>query len=161
MLSNFQNDNALLIQIMLVGQPELRTRLKRPEFLQFAQRIAVHYHIEALDHDETIAYIQHRLRQAGGDPDLFSTQAMDHIFQKARGIPRNINMICDAALVYGFGYEQKTINTDIIDQVLQDKNDLGLMFIEENQAGIARLPGQPQWRPGICGPLFQNGRRAQ
>ncbi len=130
MLGNIQNDDIMLLQIMLVGQPELRFRLKRPEFLQFAQRISVNYHIPALDKAETMAYIAHRIQQAGGNPKLFTQKALEKIYEHTKGIPRNINVLCDYALVYGFGNELETVDVDIIEQVLREKNDVGLVFIE-------------------------------
>lgn len=130
MLSNLQNDSQMLLQVLLVGQPELRTRIQRPELAQLAQRIAVNFHLEGLEQAETLAYIQHRLSVAGREDSLFTDEALMQIYQASKGIPRNINLICDSALVYGFGYEMQTIGTEVIDQVLADKNKIGLEFIQ-------------------------------
>jgi general secretion pathway protein A len=130
MLSNLQNDNQMLLQVLLVGQPELRTRIQKPELAQLAQRIAVNFHLEGLEQAETLAYIQHRLSVAGREDSLFTNEALMQIYQASKGIPRNINLICDSALVYGFGYEMQSIGTEVIDQVLADKNKIGLEFIQ-------------------------------
>jgi general secretion pathway protein A len=130
MLSNLQTDSKMLLQVLLVGQPEFRARIQRPELSQLAQRIAVNYHLEALEQDEAMAYIQHRLSIAGREDPLFTDEALVQIYQASKGIPRNINLICDSALVYGFGYEMQTIGTDVIDQVLADKNKIGLEFLQ-------------------------------
>ena len=102
MLSNLQSDNQSLLQIMLVGQPELITKLKQPSMRQFSQRIAASYHLTGLDREETEKYIAHRLQKAGGRPDLFTPAAVDIIYKLSGGIPRAINLVCQAALVYGF-----------------------------------------------------------
>lgn len=130
MLSNLQTDNQMLLQVLLVGQPEFRARIQQPELSQLAQRIAVNFHLEALEQAESLAYIQHRLSVAGRDDSLFTNEALVQIYQASKGIPRNINLICDSALVYGFGYEMQTIGTEVIDQVLADKNKIGLEFIQ-------------------------------
>jgi general secretion pathway protein A len=130
MLSNLQTDSQMLLQVLLVGQPEFRARLQQPELSQLAQRIAVNFHLEALEQAESLAYIQHRLSVAGRDDSLFTNEALVQIHQASKGIPRNINLICDSALVYGFGYEMQTIGTEVIDQVLADKNKIGLGFIQ-------------------------------
>ena len=130
MLSNLQTESQMLLQVLLVGQPELRTRIQKPELSQLAQRIAVNFHLEPLGKDETLTYIQHRLAIAGREDGIFSEDALEQIYKASKGIPRNINLICDSALVYGFGYEMQTIDTDVIDQVLADKNKIGLECIK-------------------------------
>lgn len=145
MLSNLQTDNQMLLQVLLVGQPEFRARIQQPELSQLAQRIAVNFHLEALEQAESLAYIQHRLSVAGRDDSLFTDEALVQIYQASKGIPRNINLICDSALVYGFGYEMQTIGTEVIDQVLADKNKIGLEFIQpvapQPEAGAANGNG--------------------
>lgn len=126
MLSNLQSDDQNLIQIMLVGQPELKDRLLKPGHGAFAQRIAVNFFLSGLTDKETESYIFHRLEKAGGNPDIFSPKAIEMIFQASRGIPRTINLLCDTALVYGFGYEFETIDVPVIEQVIRDKGGMGL-----------------------------------
>ena len=135
MLSNLQSDDQSLIQIMLVGQPELKDRLLKPGHGAFAQRIAVNFFLSGLGENETQSYITYRLEKAGGKPDIFNPEAIDMIFKASGGIPRTINLLCDAALVYGFGYEFETIDAPVIEQVIKDKGGMGLSTEKENRAG--------------------------
>ncbi len=127
MLSNLQSDDHMLLQIMLVGQPELKAKLKKPGLAQLTQRIAVNYHLSALTREETGLYIDCRLEKAGGKPNLFTPKAVDMIYKASGGIPRSINLLCDAALVYGFADELDTIDTPVIEQVMQDKGGMGIV----------------------------------
>ena len=127
MLSNINADKDQLLQMVLVGQPQLRDLLKRPELTQFAQRVAVDFFIPPLGTVEVADYIEHRLRVAGRDRSLFSPLAMSKIAKAAHGVPRNINILCDMALVYGFAYEAKVIDVQIIDEVLQDRSQFGVL----------------------------------
>ena len=126
MLSNLQTEDQALLQIMLVGQPELAAKLKRPNLIQFAQRIAVSYHLVGLDRKETKNYIAFRLEKAGGHAGLFTDEAIDKIYEVSCGIPRSINLLCQAALVYGFADERKTIEKQTIEQILEDQIGIGL-----------------------------------
>ena len=116
MLSNLESENEKLLQIVLVGQPELREKLNSPNLRQLRQRIAVRYHIEALNQDEVDQYIRHRLALAGanGGAPLFSREAVAAIYQYSKGIPRLINMVCNKALLAGFVQEQRDISEEII-----------------------------------------------
>src|SRR4030095_5656807 len=97
-------------QIMLIGQPELRGILRRPDLEQFAQRVSVDYHLQPLTREETRAYITHRLHVAGaGERKIFENSTLDFVHAYSRGVPRLINMICDAALVYGYASEKPII----------------------------------------------------
>ena len=107
MLSNFQSDDRLPVQICLVGQPELRTIINSPGMHQIRQRIAVNYHLDGLDHEDTKNYISYRLKKAGSSKNPFSPDAVDLIFQATSGIPRSINIVCDSLLLYGFAEEVK------------------------------------------------------
>ncbi len=124
MLSNLQADDTFLLQIMLVGQPELKTKLNRPGLAQLTQRIAVNYHLMPLSREETGVYIESRLEKVGGTPDLFTEEAIDVIYRVSNGTPRSINMLCDTALVYGFADEVRHITREVVDQVLADKGDM-------------------------------------
>lgn len=121
MLSNLQTDDRILLQIMLVGQPELKERLNNPDLRQLAQRIAVNYHITPLDEDQTRHYIGYRIEKAGGSPDLFTPEAIKKIYKHSGGIPRTINLMCDTALVYGFADDLKYIDGVVIEKVIEDK----------------------------------------
>ncbi len=134
MLSNLQTDEDMLLQIMIVGQPELREKIQSPRLEQFAQRIAVSYHLSPMELEESRAYIAHRLKKAGGRADIFDDSAMEMIFEASAGIPRRVNLLCDAALVYGFADNAETINSTIVSQVIQDKGGMGI--IESRQEPI-------------------------
>ncbi len=127
MLSNLQSDEEILLQIMVVGQPELKKRLREPGLAQFSQRIAVSYHLSPLTRKECYDYIAHRLKAAGGSPDIFLQDAMDMIYDNSGGIPRTINLLCDACLVYGFADEIEKIGKYIVQQVIDDKEGMGIM----------------------------------
>jgi general secretion pathway protein A len=131
LFSNLQVDNQNLLQIMLVGQPELKEKLMQPRHVPFAQRIAVNFYLTGLSKDETRDYILFRLKMAGRETSLFDTEAIDQIYHSTGGIPRAINLMCDTALVYGFGYELNTITTEVIQQVLKDKDGIGLQDKEK------------------------------
>ncbi len=122
MLSNFQADDGMPLQIFLIGQPELRTILKSPGMHQLRQRIAVNYHLNGLNRGETRKYIEYRLQKAGGGGTLFSAEAVDLIFQTTSGIPRSINILCDSSLLYGFAEEVETIDAEVVKSVLSELN---------------------------------------
>jgi len=132
MLSNLQTDEEMLLQIMIVGQPELRNKINDPRLEQFAQRIAVSYHLSAMTFEETGEYISHRIEKAGGTPDLFSTSAVEKIYEAAMGIPRTINLLCDASLVYGYADEKQVIGPDTVKQVIEDKGGIGVFTRKKN-----------------------------
>jgi len=121
MLSNFQFSNQSLLQTFLVGQPEFRGILQRPEMEQFRQRVAATCHIGPLDEDETRAYIEHRLKCAGstGKP-TFDNEAFPAIFKASQGIPRRINSLCDRLLLLGFMSERTHLSLADVTEVLRD-----------------------------------------
>ena len=122
MLSNLEAENQKLIQIVLVGQPELREKLNSPSLRQLRQRIAIRCQIKALTQEESALYIEHRLRRAGsnGGGPLFDWEALDEIYQYTGGIPRLINIVCDRALLTGYVAEQKNIGREIIRRSIQE-----------------------------------------
>lgn len=121
MLSNFQFGNQSLLQTFLVGQPEFRSILQRPEMEQFRQRVAATCHIGPLDEDETKAYMEHRLKCAGstGKP-TFEADAFPSIFKASQGIPRRINSLCDRLLLLGFMAGKTHLGLADVDEVLRD-----------------------------------------
>src|SRR3984957_10999383 len=121
LLSNVNSEKDLVLQILLVGQPELRETLCRPELMQFAQRVSVDFHLRPLDAEETQAYIRHRLKVAGGAPSLFRAEAIELIHARTRGVPRLLNQFCDYALVYAFADGLKIIDADLITQLVRDR----------------------------------------
>ena len=118
MLSNLNAGKDHVLQLVLIGQPELAETLRKPELRQFAQRISVDYHLTPLTQDETTDYIRHRLITAGGDPRLFTKESCQTIHHYAQGIPRLINTLCEMALVYGYADDQKTITPDVVHEVV-------------------------------------------
>jgi general secretion pathway protein A len=119
LLCNFESDTAKHLQIVLTGQPELRDILNQPDLRQLKQRVALRCEIAALPNvAETAHYISSRLKVAGStNPELFSPGAVDYIFRCSAGIPRNINNLCDNALLNGFASYTTLINRNIIEQV--------------------------------------------
>jgi len=126
LLSNINSGKDLLLQMVLVGQPELLAKLKRPELSQFAQRIAVSHHLTPLPYAETRRYIEHRLKVAGCDRPLFTEMAMGAVQYFSGGVPRLINSICDMALVYGFADAEPVINEDLVFRVVADRQVSGI-----------------------------------
>ncbi|MBL0150815.1 MAG: AAA family ATPase [Ideonella sp.] len=121
MLSNFQFGNQALLQSFLVGQPEFREILQRPEMEQFRQRVAATCHIGPLDLDETQRYIEHRLKCAGstGKPS-FDAAAFEAIFKTSGGIPRRINSVCDRLLLLGFLAGKSHLTLDDVNEVVKE-----------------------------------------
>ncbi len=139
MLSNLETDTDKLIQIVLVGQPELIAKLQKPAMRQLDQRIAVRYHLTPLDLDETRAYIAHRLRKAGAQqPDLFTAGAVARIHEAAAGIPRRINLICDYSLMAGYVRETRRLDETIVNAALAELAP---------QGGSVAVPGQKASEP--------------
>jgi type II secretory pathway predicted ATPase ExeA len=130
MLSNLNEGKNNLLQVILAGQPALKIKLERKNLRQVAQRITIDFILEPLGPDETRDYILYRMGVAGreaGD-DLFTPKVHEQIYQASQGIPRLINILCDGALVYGFADELKTIDADVIHEVLADKKIRGQFF---------------------------------
>ena len=121
MLSNFQFGSQALLQTFLVGQPEFRTILQRPEMEQFRQRVAATCHIGPLDGDETQRYIEHRIKCAGGTgKPTFEMEAFTAIYKASQGIPRRINSLCDRLLLLGFMSGKSHFELADVNEVLND-----------------------------------------
>ncbi len=133
MLSNLESEKDHLIQIILVGQPELKYKLKKKRLEQFVQRVTVHSHIDALSPREVKGYIQYRLKVAGAKrANIFTDGAIDEIAEVSKGIPRMINILCDASLVYAFADNKDFINKNIVDDVVRERAAGGL-FLEDSE----------------------------
>ena len=120
MLTNINSGKDELLQLILLGQPELRTLIERPELRQFAQRVSATYHINPMDRTAAGDYIRHRLRHVGGSGDEFSDDAITEIHRESLGIPRIINKYCDLALVYGSSSQQKQIDLATVKELVDD-----------------------------------------
>ncbi len=144
MLSNVNADKDQVLQIVLIGQAGLRETLRRPDLLQFAQRIAVDYHLEPLDSSDTCAYIRHRLQVAGGDTDIFDADACNAVFHHSGGTPRLINLLCDTALVYGYADQVKHISAALIEDVARDKRLGGIvpLYLREDTPVSTAAPNR-------------------
>jgi len=128
MLSNLETEKSKLMQILLVGQPNFRATLASPAMEQLRQRIAVRYHLEPLDADATAGYINHRLRLAAIDAAPQLTRAVtDAIHARSGGVPRVINVICDAILLAGYGDEQRTVSLALAHSVFEDLERMSLI----------------------------------
>ncbi len=113
LLTNLETEQRKLLKVLLIGQPELQQKLQMPQLRQLAQRITGRYHLLPLDSSETAKYIQFRLQLAGGNSELFSNKSLKLIAEATQGIPRLINLVCDAALkrAYQLGEAQPSVNT--------------------------------------------------
>ncbi|WP_326540104.1 XrtA/PEP-CTERM system-associated ATPase [Pseudorhodoferax sp.] len=132
MLSNFQFGNQALLQSFLIGQPEFREILQRPEMEQFRQRVAATCHIGPLDVDETKSYIEHRLKCAGAtDKPTFDPGAFEGIFKASGGIPRRVNSVCDRLLLLGYLSGRTHLTTEDVAEVAKE-------FAQESQ-----VPSRP------------------
>ncbi|MHB8813638.1 MAG: ExeA family protein [Steroidobacteraceae bacterium] len=142
-LSNLNAGDGLVLQTVLVGQPEVRETLRSPRMRQFAQRIAVDCHIAPLTREETHQYIAHRLGVAGGNAGIIGFEACDRVHASTGGVPRLINQVCDTALVYGFAERRNPIDAEIIELVLRDRGEGGLLPLVESPALEAAALGAP------------------
>ncbi|MBS0446963.1 MAG: AAA family ATPase [Proteobacteria bacterium] len=133
MLSNFQLGTQSLLQSFLVGQPEFREILQRPEMEQFRQRVAATCHIGPMDAEETRAYIEHRLKCAGanGKPD-FDPAAFEAIYKASYGIPRRINAVCDRLLLLGFLANKTHLTAEDVDEVVRE-------FARESEVPVRKV----------------------
>lgn len=136
MLSNVNNERDQLLQIILVGQPELLETLNKPELRQFVQRISVHCHLTPLSAIETAAYIRHRLSVVGGSPELFDDIACAAVYFFTYGVPRLINLLCDQALMYAFAEDDQYVTFHTVTEVVADRNSSGLSSFRPVQEDI-------------------------
>jgi general secretion pathway protein A len=135
MLSNLETEKSKLMQVVMVGQPNLGDKLRAPELEQLHQRITVSYHLPPLDAGETNNYINHRLRRAALGPPLeFPRDVTDVIHARSRGIPRIINVICDATLVFGYAEERRQIDLSLMRDVLAELDTTGVLPSDASSA---------------------------
>jgi len=134
MLSNINADKFQILQLILVGQPQLRDLLLMPELHQFAQRISSDFHLRPLDRSEVANYIDFRLRAVGAQRQLFTQDACSLIASASGGIPRIINVLCDTALVYGFANDQQTVSEHLVRDVIADKQQYSIFPVKPSPA---------------------------
>lgn len=126
MLSNINAESDHLLQLILVGQPELRQLLSNDSLRQFVQRISIDYHLKPLDREDTASYVRHRLETAGGHPDIFDPVALATVHYFARGLPRLVNSLCDLSLVYAFAEDRTDVDFDTVFNVIETRVQDGL-----------------------------------
>ena len=122
LLSNFETSKDKLLQILLVGQPELALRLNSPELRQLKQRVMLRHHLRLLSLQECCEYVSNRLKVAGADRAIFTPNALESVYSYSSGIPRIVNVLCDNALLNGYALGRKEIDAGIIREVAEDLN---------------------------------------
>ena len=143
LLSNLETDKAKLLQIVLVGQPEVRKTLARPEMRQLRQRINMSCHIQPLSRAETEEYIYHRLEKAGNRNAVeFCEGTLDAIYAFSRGIPRLVNIACDFLMLSAFAEEKREITTELVKEVIGDLENENRYW--EDEAAAEPQPQRPQ-----------------
>lgn len=136
-LSNINADGNQIIHLLLVGQPELRELLVKPELRQFAQRISMHHHVMPLDASDVADYVNHRLMVAGARRPIFTDRAHQSLALSSGGIPRLINQIADMSLFYAFAEQCRLVSGDIVRQVVWDRGKSRVLPLAH------RLPERP------------------
>lgn len=131
LLSNINSDKDHLVQIILVGQPQLFELLQKRELFQLAQRVSAEYHLEPLTSLDTMKYIQHRLSVAGGKKDTFDGSAMYTIYYFSAGIPRLINTLCDLCLAYAYGSNDTKVQSDTVLDVVRSKRIYAVLRLRD------------------------------
>jgi general secretion pathway protein A len=158
LLSNLETPTSKLIQILLVGQPELWEMLALPGLRQLRQRIVLRHQLRPFTEEETAAYVQERLRLAGyTGKGIFKTAALSRVHAVSSGTPRLVNIVCDGALLLGFAREKETLGADPITEVARD---LGLVDQEPVSVSATNSPQTPEGkRRGLFG--FFRARRVE
>ncbi len=172
LLTNLETAKQKLLQIILIGQPELRHLLARTDLRQLAQRITGRYHLEPLDGSETRAYIAHRLRVAGGGAEIFTVPAAKTVHKAAGGIPRLVNVICDRALLGAFSREQPRVNRRLARHAVREvageerrswrpwlTGATAALALAVVAGGLWQLRGS--WEPGASSPAMTTGNGSE
>lgn len=133
LLSNINVDKDVFLQLLLLGQPQLREQLRNPDLEQFVQRISASYHLGRLSAEEVFYYIRHRIEIAGGRKEIFTPDACHAIFHYSRGIPRIINLICETALVLSYGSGIKVITGKAIEEFVRNNASHLLLAIDTDE----------------------------
>jgi len=144
LITNINADKNQLLQVILVGQPELLKRFYEPGMSQLAQRVSAEYNLTPLSLSETMSYVRYRVSAAGGASELFEINALLAIFFFSGGIPRIINTLCDGSLVFAYGMGSKTVNLDIVLAVVKTKQIGGI-----HREGISSDPARETVRADI------------
>jgi len=141
LLTNLETNERKLLQIILIGQPELRDMLLKPELEQLAQRVVARFHLDPLAEEETAHYIKHRLSVAGMNGLIpFDREARHRIFELTRGVPRRINLLCDRALLGAYASGRQRVDKVIVDKAASevfDQRDRGATWSPVRKAVLA------------------------
>lgn len=129
-LTNLNTIGARTLQIVLIGQPELRVTLQRHELRQLVQRIPVDFDLKSLTQRDAACYVTHRVRLCGGHDELFSRSALEAVGRHSHGVPRVINLLCDLALVYAFAEQSAIVTGEIVEDVVKEKSAEGLFWFD-------------------------------
>ena len=143
LLSNLETPTSKLIQILLVGQPELQALIDQPELRQLRQRIALRHRLRPFDQDEIVEYVNGRLAKAGyTGRGIFNKKALRELFRITEGVPRLINNVCDGALLLGYARQQTSLGPDAIREVAHDLGLVGKDEVEDvdTDGGSAKSP---------------------
>ena len=139
LLTNLETHERKLLQIVLIGQPELRTMLARPELEQLAQRVIARFHLQALTPKETVHYIRHRLAVAGMNRPLpFEREALKRVYELSRGVPRRINLLCDRALLGAYAGNKASVDVEIVEKAARE--------VFDGRLPQDTLPERARWR---------------
>jgi general secretion pathway protein A len=127
LLTNLETSKNKLLQVILIGQPELNEIMEKPEFRQLKQRVSLRYHVQPLNKEDTKKYVRKRLRVAGTfHLNIFTPKALNKIYQYTKGIPRLINIVCDNALLMGYATDQKVIGRKIVHEAIKNLDGFSL-----------------------------------
>ena len=137
LLTNINSGKDDLIQLILVGQPELRELVLHPNMRQLAQRVAASFHLKAMDADGVRDYIAHRLRKAGGTGEEFTPEAAAAVFRNTGGVPRLVNQLCDLSMLYAWSAELPQVDARTVESVLEDQVFFGANVIGQQEETTA------------------------
>ncbi|ETX13224.1 ATPase [Roseivivax halodurans JCM 10272] len=146
MFTNINSGRDELLQLVLVGQPELREIISAPDLTQFAQRVSANFHLKPMDAGGVADYIAHRLRVAGATSEIFTPEACRAVYTATEGVPRLVNKLCDIAMVYAFSADSPVVDAETVEQVIAD----GL---------LVGAPKRPAADTTTDGPLLLDARR--
>ena len=147
LLSNYETYTDKLLQIVLVGQPELDVKLARPSLRQVTERVAVRCHINPLTQEESLRYLEHRLRVAGGSTALFTPTALRLLTWKARGIPRRLNILCHSAMLFAYGRGASRVSFREARAAIREKQGRGLVTIAPRRRFVAKESASSDIQP--------------
>ncbi len=147
MFSNINSDQDELLQLILVGQPDLLDKIARPELEQFSQRVGAEFHLPRMSADDVERYIQHRLKVVGAERRIFTRLACEKVHLATGGTPRLINRLCDFALLYAYSDGKKTVTDATVDAVVRDQHLFSLATADRERQRMRARRGQVQEVP--------------